>query len=59
MPSRTNLNRQRSVVEAFLAALRGGDFEGLITVLNPEVVIRIDEAAARPGAPREIRGAKA
>jgi hypothetical protein len=47
---------QREVVDAFLTALRGGDFEGLIAVLDPDVVIRADSAAAPPGAPREIRG---
>jgi RNA polymerase sigma factor (sigma-70 family) len=56
--SQTDLNQQRHVVDAFLAALRAGDVEGLITVLDPEVAVRVDEAAARPGAPREIRGAK-
>ncbi len=35
-----------------------GNFEGLVAVLDPEVVIRVDEAAARPGAPREVRGAR-
>jgi RNA polymerase sigma factor (sigma-70 family) len=34
--------RQRQVVEAFLAASRGGDFEGLLAVLDPEVVLRAD-----------------
>jgi ketosteroid isomerase-like protein len=38
--------------------LRRRDFEGLVAVLDPDVVVRIDEAAARPGAPREIRGAE-
>jgi len=52
------LSEQREVVEAFLAALRRGDFEGLISVLDPDVVVRVDEAGARPGAPREIRGAR-
>ena len=51
-------SQQRDVVEAFLAALRGGDFEGLLTVLDPDVVVRLDQAAGRPGAPREIRGAR-
>jgi len=46
------------VVDAFLAALRGGDFEGLLAVLDPDVVVRVDEALAGPGAPREIRGAR-
>jgi RNA polymerase sigma factor (sigma-70 family) len=57
-PARAEIDRQREVVEAFLAALRGRNFAGLIAVLDPEVVVRIDEAAARPGAPREIRGAE-
>lgn len=51
-------SQQREVVEAFLAALRAGDFEGLIAVLDPDVVVHLDEAAGRPGAPREIRGAR-
>jgi hypothetical protein len=50
--------QQRQVVEAFLTALRAGDFEGLVAVLDPDVVVRIDEAAARPGPAREIRGAR-
>src|SRR5262249_49412047 len=33
-------------------------FEGLLTVLDPDLVVRVDEAASRPGAPREIRGAQ-
>jgi RNA polymerase sigma factor (sigma-70 family) len=49
-----DLVRQREVVEAFLAALRGGDFEGLLAVLDPDLVVRADMAA---GAPTEIRGA--
>jgi RNA polymerase sigma factor (sigma-70 family) len=52
-----SLTEQRRVADAFLAAVRAGDFEGLIAVLDPDVVVRIDEAAVRPGAPREIRGA--
>jgi RNA polymerase sigma factor (sigma-70 family) len=55
---KTSLMEQRRVVDAFLDALRRGDFEGLVAVLDPNIVVRIDEAAARPGAPREIRGAK-
>jgi RNA polymerase sigma factor (sigma-70 family) len=49
---------QRKVVDAFLAALRGGDVEGLVSVLDPDVVVRLDEGAGRPGGPREIRGAR-
>ncbi len=55
---KTDLGEQREVVNAFLKALRSGDFEGLVSVLDPDVVVHIDEAAARPGAPREIRGAQ-
>lgn len=49
---------KRAVVEAFLAALQAGDFEGLVAVLDPDVLVRADEAVARPGAPRETRGAR-
>jgi RNA polymerase sigma factor (sigma-70 family) len=51
--------QQREVVNTFLAALRAGDVEGLIAVLDPDVLVRVDEAGARPGAPREVRGARA
>jgi len=51
-----DLTRQREVVDAFLSALRGGDFEGLLAVLDPDVVVRVDAAGA--GGPREIRGAR-
>jgi RNA polymerase sigma factor (sigma-70 family) len=53
-----SLTEQRQVADAFLAAVRAGDIEGLIAVLDPEVVVRIDEAAARPGSVREVRGAR-
>ena len=53
-----NLSEQRKVVDAFLKALESRDFEGLIAVLDPDVLVHIDEAAAPPGAPREIRGAQ-
>jgi RNA polymerase sigma-70 factor (ECF subfamily) len=54
----SDLRSQRAVVDAFLAALRAGDFEGLLAVLDPEVVVRLDASAGAPGAPREIRGAR-
>ena len=54
-----DLTRQRKVVEAFLAAARAGDFEGLLAVLDPDVVRRADVAAGTPGAPGELRGAPA
>jgi len=50
------LVRQREVVDAFLAAQRGGDFEGLLAVLDPDLVVRAD-VPAPSGAPAEIRGA--
>lgn len=53
-----NLSEQRKVVYAFLTALEGGDFEGLVAVLDPGVLVHIDEAAGRPAAPREIRDAR-
>lgn len=50
-------SQQRQTVEAFLAAMRSGDFEALLRVLDPDVVVRLEEGAGRPGAPREIHGA--
>src|SRR5438309_7935860 len=43
-----NLSEQRKVVDAFLTALRSGDFEGLVAVLDPDVLVHIDETAGRP-----------
>ena len=54
----TRRAQEREVVNAFLAALRSGDFEGLVKVLDPDVVVHIDAAAGRAGGPREIRGAE-
>jgi RNA polymerase sigma factor (sigma-70 family) len=51
--SAPDLVQQREVVQAFLAALRGGDLEGLLAVLDPDLVVRAD----MPGAPGELRGA--
>jgi RNA polymerase sigma factor (sigma-70 family) len=58
-PSEANpdLRRKRQLTDAFLTALRGGDIEGLVAVLDPDVVVRLDQATAS-GAPREIRGAR-
>jgi RNA polymerase sigma factor (sigma-70 family) len=52
-------DRQREVVDAFLAAARAGNFDALLAVLDPDVVIRADRGAAPPGAPSVIRGARA
>ena len=57
-PSRSDLAEQQKAVSAFLQALRARDFKGLLAVLDPDVVVRIDESAAAPGAPREIHGAE-
>jgi RNA polymerase sigma factor (sigma-70 family) len=54
-----DLGRQRAVVDAFLAASREGDFEALVALLDPEVVLRADPAAVRTGADAEVRGAAA
>ena len=50
---------QREVVDAFLAASRSGDFDTLLAVLDPDVVLRIDGGAVRAGLSREVRGARA
>lgn len=47
------LATQRRVVDAFIAALRAGDMEGLVAVLDPDVVARVDSATTSP-----IRGAR-
>jgi Sigma-70, region 4 len=52
-----DLNAQREVVDAFLAAAREGDFERLVAVLDPEIVLRADLGPA--GESREVRGARA
>ena len=54
--SSADLPKRRKVVDAFLAALRAGDFQGLLAVLDPDVLVRSD-VPGRPGAPTEIRGA--
>src|SRR6202171_1899630 len=55
--------RQREIVDAFLAASRGGDFEGLLALLDPDVVFRADGAAVKAGVKAgisaESRGATA
>jgi RNA polymerase sigma factor (sigma-70 family) len=63
-PSNAGRARQREVLEAFLRAVRGGDLDDLLAVLDPDAVIRIDGAARIAGGaadaadtPRELRGA--
>lgn len=52
-----DLTRQREVVNAFLAAARGGDFDALLAILHPDVVMRADGAARPSGVPQEVHGA--
>jgi len=54
-----DLPSQRMVVDAFLAASRAGDFNALLTVLDREIVFRIDGATSPRGVSREVRGAQA
>jgi RNA polymerase sigma-70 factor (ECF subfamily) len=53
-----DLRQQRRVVEAFLAAVQQGDFEALVAVLDPDIVLRADGGAAK-GMSRLVRGAQA
>jgi RNA polymerase sigma-70 factor (ECF subfamily) len=59
--SDVDVTRQREVVDAFLAASRAGDFEALLRVLDPDVIVRADAGAGRSmlGRTREVRGARA
>jgi RNA polymerase sigma factor (sigma-70 family) len=52
-----DLDTQREVLDAFLAAARDGDFDALLAVLDSDVVLHVDAAAA--GTPTTIRGAQA
>jgi RNA polymerase sigma factor (sigma-70 family) len=52
-----DLAAQRAVVEAFLAAAREGDFEALVAVLHPDVVLRADGGPA-PGLSHRVQGAE-
>jgi RNA polymerase sigma-70 factor (ECF subfamily) len=54
-----DLARQRQVVDAFFQAARGGDFDALVVLLDPDVVLRADSGARRPAASVVIRGAVA
>jgi len=51
--------RQREVVDAFFAAARRGDFDALVAILDPDVVLRSDGGTARPDASVVLRGAAA
>jgi RNA polymerase sigma factor (sigma-70 family) len=55
---RPDRRRQAALVDAFLAAARKGDFDALLAVLDPDVVLRADEQAVQFGAAPETRGAE-
>jgi RNA polymerase sigma factor (sigma-70 family) len=54
-----DIGRQREVVDAFFDAARRGDFDALVAVLDPDVVLRADEGKARPDASAVVHGAAA
>lgn len=54
-----DLSVQRALVDSFLAAARTGDFDALLAVLDPDVVLRDDRAAVSKDASSEVRGARA
>ena len=54
-----DLAHSRTVVDAFLAAVREGDFAALLAVLDPDVVVRADYGPLHGGAPRAVQGARA
>jgi RNA polymerase sigma factor (sigma-70 family) len=54
-----DLAASREVVEAFLTAAREGNFDALLAVLDPDVVLRRDQMSMRAGVPGEIHGAAA
>jgi RNA polymerase sigma factor (sigma-70 family) len=58
-PQHVDLARQRRVVDAFLTALREGDFDALLAVLDPDVLLRDDSAALPSGAAALMQGARA
>ncbi len=52
----TSLPRQREIVDAFYAAARGGDFDGLVALLHPDVVLHADGGTSRPEISHTTRG---
>jgi RNA polymerase sigma-70 factor (ECF subfamily) len=54
-----DVGRQRAVVDAFFTAARGGDFDGLVALLDPDVVLRSDVGGRRSTVPGVVRGATA
>ena len=58
-PPDPDLVRQRDVVNAFFQAARGGDFDALVALLDPNVIARADTGAKRLSVPTVVRGAEA
>jgi RNA polymerase sigma-70 factor (ECF subfamily) len=58
-PSAVDVRAHKQVVDAFLAASRNGDFEGLLALLDPDVVLRADAGDGPFGPSRIVRGAEA
>lgn len=58
LPDQSDLAHEQELVGAFLAASRGGHFEQLLILLDPDVVLRADCIAQKLGAPTEVRGAE-
>jgi len=58
MTGDADFDRRREVVGAFLSASREGDFGALLALLDPDVVVRIEDVAGDPGRQRELRGAE-
>jgi RNA polymerase sigma-70 factor (ECF subfamily) len=59
VPAVLDLARRRAVADAFFAAARSDDFDALVAVLDPDVVLRIDAGAAHTAASMVVRGADA
>ena len=53
-----DLAEQRAAVNAYFAAARGGNFDALVALLHPDVVLRGDGGSSRPGLTRTVRGAE-
>jgi RNA polymerase sigma-70 factor (ECF subfamily) len=49
---------RHALVNQLLTALRAGDVQGMVAVLDPDFVLHLDETVAQPGGPREVRGAE-
>lgn len=52
-----DLTRQREIVDAWISASRGGDFEALVALLDPNVVLRVDGGVTTPGVSKLVQGA--